>query len=107
MPLLLFSLGTLLFALAVAATPLTQALHGSPTALLNMRRGPWQSHGAHTFLQRDKTRARNLITRDSSTSMTESANTPQTFNAPTNDTGVIHCVPVGIGIPPKTCTCDP
>lgn len=90
MTLFSLSLWTLLLALAVAATPL--APHGS------LRRAP--RNRTHDARPSNKPRARNLITRDSST-------TPRTFNAATNDTGEIHCIPVGIGIPPTICMCDP
>lgn len=96
MSLFSLSLGTLLLALAVAATPLAHHGHGS------LRRGP-KTHDAYNFLPSNKARTRNLITRDSS----PNANAPRSFNTATYDTGEIHCIPVGIGIPPTTCMCDP
>ena len=89
MTLFSLSLGILLLALAVVATPL--APHGS------LRRRPWKTRDAHNFLPSNKARAPNVIARDSST---------KTYNAATFDTKAIHCIPVGIGMPPTTCACN-
>lgn len=108
MPLISLSLGTLLLALAVAASPVAPS---PPASLLldvppKMRYGLWKSYDAFNPLQHGQARAREPITRRSSTDI-KVDNTPRTYSNPTKDMGDIHCTVVNIGNPPKECTCYP
>jgi hypothetical protein len=104
MPLISLSLTTLFLALAVAASPV--APNRSPVVSPRMRYGLRKNYGTFDPLQRGQARAREPITRRSSTGI-KVDNTRRTYSSATKDMGNIQCIQVNIGDPPKKCTCYP